>query len=216
MQVLNRFMRLIHENGFYVTGTHAIAFSLGKIRNVMIARKLRVRKINIGPRAFLRGLSSIQMGEDFSAAEGLWLEAVTQYNEQTFSPKIVIGQHVRISRFVHIAATHLVTIGDDVLIGSNALIIDHNHGQYSTRHCSPKTAPSLRLLDHDRKIEIGNNVWLGDGVIVTPGSSIGEGSVIGAHSVVHGSIPAFSIAAGIPATVRKTYDFDIQHWSESK
>lgn len=212
MRVLNRFLRLFRENGSYVVGTHVTAFFFNSIRNYLLSRKFGVEKINIGPRSYLRGLSSMQIGEDFSALEGLWLEALTSYNEQTFKPRIIIGQHARISRFVHIAATHLVEIGNNVLIGSNVMITDHNHGQYSKQHSPPDIPPTIRPLDRDRQVYIGNNVWLGDGVVVTPGSSIGEGSVIGANSVVLGNIPPFSIAAGVPATVRKTFKFDVKEW----
>jgi len=59
---------------------------------------------------------------------------------------------------------------------------------------------------------IGNNVWLSDGVVVTPGAVIGDGSVIGPNSVVRGEIPPFCIAAGMPATVIKTFDFTARKW----
>jgi lipopolysaccharide O-acetyltransferase len=212
---LNRFWQFLKDNGVYVLAASLTEQPTCLVRNHLLARKLRVQKIKIGPRAHLRGLSSIDMGEDFQAGEGLWLEAITKYNEQFFSPTIVIGQHVRISHFGHIAATNFVEIGDHVLMGSKVMITDHNHGHYSQeRHSSPHIAPSLRLLNHDRRTVIGQNVWLGDGVVVTAGASIGEGSVIGANSVVLGSIPPFSIAAGIPATVRKTFNFDTGKWCD--
>ena len=154
------------------------------------------------------------MGEDCQAGSGLWLEAVTQYNDQTFEPRITIGEHVRLSNFVHIAATNSIDIGDNVLMGSKVMITDHNHGQYSTRHCSPHIAPSLRPLDHDRRVVIGRNVWLGDGVVVTPGATIGDGCVIGANSVVVGNIAPFTIAAGTPAWSRKVFTFDTEEWRD--
>jgi len=152
------------------------------------------------------------MGEDFSAGEGFWMDAITRCRDQAFSPRIVIGNHVRISKWVHIAATYLVEIGDDVLIGSKVIITDHNHGQYSREHTSPHIAPVLRPLDHDRRVSIGRNVWIGDGVVVTPDSSIGEGSVIGANSVVSGDIPPFVIATGAPARIIKKFNFSTQKW----
>ena len=183
------------------------------MRNSLISRKLGVKKIRIGPAAYLRGLSFIEMGEDFSAGRGLWLEAISRYNDEEFTPRIVIGNHVRISQFAHIAATHLIEIGDNVLIGSKVLITDHNHGQYSySNHTSPLTIPTDRPLDRERSVLIGRNVWLGDGVVVTAGSSIGEGSVIGANSVVHGSIPACTVVAGPAATVSKAFNFDAMKW----
>lgn len=210
---MNRFVRPLRENGLYVLGAQLLGSPLGLIRNHLISRKLRVKKIRIGPRAHLRGLASVDMGEDFAAGDGLWLEAITRYNEQTFSPKIIIGNHVRISHFVHIAATNFVGIGDNVLMGSKVMITDHNHGQYSKGHSFPHVAPSLRPLDHDRRVVIGRNVWLGDGVVVTPGANIGDGCVIGANSVVVGDIPAYTMATGVPAKSRKIFNFDTNKWS---
>jgi lipopolysaccharide O-acetyltransferase len=210
---LKRFWRFVNENGIYTAGTTIIALPLGVLRNSLLARKLGVKKIRIGSRAYLRGLSSIRMGEDFSALDGLWLEAITAYNGQSFKPSIVIGNHVRISQSVHIAATHFVEIGDHALIGSRVIITDHNHGQYAKTHSPPGVPPTERLLDRDRQVTIGRNVWLGDGVVVAPGAAIGDGSVIGANSVVLTSIPAYSLAAGAPATVRKVFNFTSQEWT---
>lgn len=52
-------------------------------------------------------------------------------------------------------------------------------------------------------VVIGNNVWLGNNVCVMPGVTIGDGAIIGANSVVTHDIPAYSVAAGIPAKVIK-------------
>ena len=215
--MLNRLRRFERENGLYVLGTTLLELCTDAGRNYLLSRKFRVKKIKIGPRAFLRGLSWIEMGEDFTAGPGLWLEAITRYNDEVFTPKIVIGHHVQISHFGHIAATHLVEIGDNVLMGSKVMITDHNHGQYTRQpHTSPHIGPTKRPLDRDRRVVIGKNVWLGDGVVVTPGSLIGEGSVIGANSVVLGSIPPFSVAVGMPATVRKVFDFEAGKWCDTR
>ncbi len=48
-------------------------------------------------------------------------------------------------------------------------------------------------------IFIGEDVWLGAGVVVLDGVTIGRGSVVGAGAVVTKSLPEFSIAVGIPA-----------------
>jgi len=53
-------------------------------------------------------------------------------------------------------------------------------------------------------ITIGDNVWLGGGVIVCPGVTIGADCVIGAGSVVTRDIPAGVIAVGNPARVLRS------------
>lgn len=50
---------------------------------------------------------------------------------------------------------------------------------------------------------IGNNVWLGNNVCVMPEVTIGDGAIIGANSVVTHDIPAYCMAAGVPARVIK-------------
>ena len=207
-----RLLRFWQENGLCVFTAMSAESLRGRARNYLISKKLGVQRIKLGPRSYLRGLNSIQMGEDFWAGEGLWLEAITQYNDQRFAPRIVIGNHVRFSHWVHVAATNSVEIGDDVLIGSKVIITDHNHGHYSKAHTSPLIPPSLRPLDDDQKVVIGNRVWLGDGVVVTPGAYIGEGTVVGANSVVRGRIPSFCTAAGSPAKILRTFDFNAQEW----
>ena len=59
---------------------------------------------------------------------------------------------------------------------------------------------------------IEENVWLGDGVCVLPGVTIGKGSIIGANAVVNKNIPAYCIAAGVPAKVIKKFDEQLKQW----
>ncbi|EPF9308309.1 sugar O-acetyltransferase [Vibrio vulnificus] len=58
-------------------------------------------------------------------------------------------------------------------------------------------------------VVIGNNVWLGGGVIVCPGVTIGDNSVIGAGSVVTKNVPANVVAAGNPCRVIRALDSTI-------
>jgi maltose O-acetyltransferase len=52
-----------------------------------------------------------------------------------------------------------------------------------------------------KPISVGDNVWLGGGVIVGTGVSIGENTVVGAGAVVIKDLPANVIAVGNPARV---------------
>lgn len=51
-------------------------------------------------------------------------------------------------------------------------------------------------------ITIGDDTWLGAGVIVCPGVTIGSRCIIGAGSVVIRDIPDDTMAAGNPAVVK--------------
>lgn len=53
-------------------------------------------------------------------------------------------------------------------------------------------------------IRLGDNVWLGGGVIVCPGVAIGDDTVVGAGAVVTRDLPAGVVAAGVPARVLRS------------
>ncbi|MDR3305132.1 MAG: acyltransferase [Clostridiales Family XIII bacterium] len=77
--------------------------------------------------------------------------------------------------------------------------------------------PYVHILAHDATaqfhygytriapVEIGDNVWIGTGVLVMPGVTIGDNVIICAGSIVSKDIPPGITAAGIPA--RKVGDF---------
>jgi len=202
----------VETNGWF-TSFSEVSRRLGvHFRRRMLARMLRCPTISLGPRCYLRGLRHMSIGENFSAAEGLWLEAVTFHAGQSFTPQIVIGKNVTISRWSHITSANRISIADGVLIGSKVIIADHNHGEYDGPYSSPLTPPNARLLGGTKEVVIEANVWLGDGVVVCPGSRVGEGAIIGANAVVIGVIPAFTIAAGIPARPLKKYNFETGKW----
>lgn len=211
-----RISRLVRDNGLYLSLSRLLRFPAEFLRNRLLARKLGVARIQIGAGALIRGLSFMEIGEDFVAGPDLWLEAVSRFNDETFAPRLVIGEHVRASRWVHIAVTNRVEIGDHVLIGSKVLITDHDHGSYSSPSTPPSVPPVLRPLSRDLSTVVGSNVWLGDGVVVTAGSVIGDGCVIGANAVVIGSIPPFTIAVGSPAKAIREFDFERQQWLDCR
>jgi acetyltransferase-like isoleucine patch superfamily enzyme len=69
-------------------------------------------------------------------------------------------------------------------------------------HYKPHYRP-IRSPNQIKHIEIGNDVWIGQGAYIKPGIKIGNGSVIGAHAVVTKNVPAYAIVAGNPANVKK-------------
>lgn len=86
-----------------------------------------------------------------------------------------------------------VQIGDDVLCGPYVQI-------YAAYH---PIDPTVRLtgLELAAPVRIGNNVWIGGGVIICPGVTIGDNTTIGAGSVVTKDIPANVLAVGNPCRV---------------
>ena len=70
------------------------------------------------------------------------------------------------------------------------------------------TAAGLRRdkWEAARPIVVGDNVWLGGGVVVLPGVTIGTDTVVGAGSVVTRDLPAGVVAVGNPARVIRTVE----------
>lgn len=111
-----------------------------------------------------------------------------------------------------------IYIGDWCKFGPNVTLATPGH----------PILPELRrdrLLQFNKDIRIGDNVWIGAGTVVCPGVTIGENSVIGAGSVVTKDIPANVVAYGDPCRViRKISRLDREcffrneriDWSEIK
>ncbi|XXV05656.1 DapH/DapD/GlmU-related protein [Sorangium sp. So ce1335] len=70
--------------------------------------------------------------------------------------------------------------------------------------CPGSKAP--HILASKPRFKIGDNVWLGAGVIVLPGVTIGDNTVVGAGAVVTRDLPANVLAVGNPARVIRSID----------
>lgn len=88
-----------------------------------------------------------------------------------------------------------IKIGADCQIGPNVQLLTPTHP------LDPEERRSK--IESAQPIILGDNVWLGGGVVILPGVSIGHNSVIGAGAVVTRDIPAGVVAAGNPARVIK-------------
>lgn len=106
---------------------------------------------------------------------------------------LVIGADSFIGMGSMLVAAERLTIGDDALIAERVTVRDQDHGTNSGVHAyreqDKTTAP----------VTIGNNVWLGAGVVVLKGVTIGNDCVVGANAVVTKSLPDNMRAVGNPA-----------------
>jgi len=94
---------------------------------------------------------------------------------------------------LRIAARTKITIGNNVLIGSNCTIIDNDfhHPNFRNREPGHDNIPAKPIIIED-------NVFIGLNSVILKGVRIGKNSVIGANSVVFNDIPEDSIAVGNP------------------
>lgn len=104
--------------------------------------------------------------------------------------------------------THIY-VGSHTLFGPNVVLATAGHPML----------PELRKhgIQYNMPIHIGENCWLGAGVIVVPGVTIGDNVVIGASSVVTKDIPSNSVAMGTPCrVVRQINDHDKEYYFKNK
>ncbi|WP_449409025.1 sugar O-acetyltransferase [Microbacterium maritypicum] len=115
-----------------------------------------------------------------------------------YGENISIGPRTFINFHLTALDVARITIGADCQIGPNVQLLTPTH----------PIDPQQRRdkLEAAEPIVIGDNVWLGGGVIVCPGVTIGDNSVIGAGSVVTRDIPANVVAVGSPARVVRSIE----------
>ncbi len=168
--------RFLRANGVFLFLQELFRRAMVMIRRTFLTSRLNAPGLMLGPHCRLRGLAYIQIGRDFRVLEGLWLEALDRYKEQEFTPRIVIGESVSISRWAHVSAIAHIEIGARTLIGNNVFICDHNHGVYAgSDQTSPQVPPAARPLGGGGPVMIGEDVWIGNNAVILGPVTIGKG-----------------------------------------
>ena len=105
---------------------------------------------------------------------------------------VTIGNNVVIMFNVLMMAAGGITIDDDVLVAANAQLISNNH-DYANHHvltCKP--------------VHLKRNCWIGAGATILPGVTVGENAVVAAGAIVTHDVPDNTMVAGVPARVIKS------------
>jgi acetyltransferase-like isoleucine patch superfamily enzyme len=143
----------------------------------------------------------ISIGNGTSIDERTVLSAWDCYENDRFTPEIMIGDNTSIGSDCHITAINRIVIGNGVLIGKNITISDNSHGSTTTDQLD--IPPIKRRMVSTGPVIIDDNVWIGDKATILPGVHIGLSSIIAANAVVTCDVPTGCIAAGIPAKIIK-------------
>lgn len=115
---------------------------------------------------------------------------------------VKIGKNCHVSPYVQIDLLYprLITIDDNVTIGSNVMIF---------AHINPTTNPYLKTHGYARTVKpvhIKSGAIIGPGSIITAGVTIGENSIVGVGSVVSQDVPNSCVVLGNPARIIKKID----------
>lgn len=172
--------------------------------NVFVEKKVRIVE-----------KKHLEIGEKTKLKEGVYIDALSQEGV-SLGNNVVIGRNTRIEctgglqnvgRGVKIG--NRTTFGNDCMFGAAGGIEIGNDvvaGQYIRFHSeNHKYNDVTRLIREQgvshKGIKIGNNCWIGAGVVFLDGSEIGNGCVVGANAVVTKKFEDNSVIAGIPAKV---------------
>lgn len=138
--------------------------------------------------------------------------------------EVTIGACCEILDNTHVEYTSL---SDYSYLGPNCTVADARIGKFCAIAASvrigapnhPMDRPSLHRFTYcpeyysadatrdagffanrrDDVVTIGNDVWIGHGVIVLPGVTVGDGAVLAAGAVVSRDVAPYSIVGGVPA-----------------
>lgn len=154
------------------------------------------------------GSRYISIGAGSWIQRGAWLNVgLIGLERKPDGPILRIGERVQVGPRTTLSAMREVVIEDDVLFGMGIYVSDHVHGFRDV------TRP-VKDQGHGEfgRVRVGKGAWIGANVVIVADGKdieIGAGAVVAANSVVTKSIPAHSVAAGMPARV-------VDRWDEAK
>lgn len=132
--------------------------------------------------------------------KNLWITAPFYVD---YGNNIFFGDNCEVNMNCTFLDDNIIRIGDNALIAPNVQIYTAFHPlNPQERFGPPKHDGSFEFcITKTAPVVIGDNVWIGGGVIILPGVTIGDDVVIGAGSVVTGDIPDRVVAYGNPCRV---------------
>lgn len=149
-------------------------------------------KSYIGKPLFISNLKRIWIGDRVRIYPGIRIECLNGAN-------LVIENDCSIGQNLHLTIGDVLVIGKGTTISSNVLItdIDHEYRMIDT----PIMKQPLRI----KKTRIGENCFIGTGAVILPGTILGKQCVVGANAVIRGVFPDYSVIAGNPGKIIKTF-----------
>lgn len=148
----------------------------------------------------------IQIGRHVSILPLARMECVRSWQGETYNGELIIGDGTSIEQSCHIIAADRLEIGRNVTLSAFVYIADCNHSSNNPE----KDVMEQPLEVKTTKIEEG--AFIGIGARIMPGVTVGKHAIVGANAVVCKDVPDYCIAAGVPASTIKKYDFEKREW----
>ena len=168
------------------------------------------RKMYIGKNVSFKNYKYIKTNASFSIGDNCRFLLIDSYRGG-YNPNIIFGSGCDVGNRVSFLSAAPIEIGEQCLIASDVLITSENHGvdveKYRNYACQP--------LDC-KPVKVGNGCWIGEKVVILPGVTLGDKCIVGAGAIVTKSFPSYSMIAGNPARLIKTYNFETHQWERVK
>lgn len=172
------------------------------------------RNVVIGKGVTIRHPKKIRLGDGVMVDDYAVLDAKGESNRGiAIGANVMIGRNtvlsckdgdLSIGDNANIAMNCLIQSGKDVRIGQNVLMAAYVYVVGGGVHRSSRT--DVPIIDQGqviRDVVIDDNAWIGADVTIMDGVTIGRDAIIGAGAVVTQDVPEFTVAAGLPARVRR-------------
>ena len=133
--------------------------------------------------------------------KGVTIGEGVRFHEISYLTKgSVVGDHTGIIN-LDVKGAGSIRIGRYCMISWDVLAMTSNHD------FNGKEIP-FDHVDIVKDVEIGDFCWIGARTMLLPGTKLGEGVIVQGGSVVHGTIPPYSICGGNPAKVFASRDVE--------
>ena len=86
-----------------------------------------------------------------------------------------------------------------IIIGGHPVEMVSTHPAFYAANKPFRTYAEQTYYRESGKAEIGNDVWIGEGVLIPSDASIGNGAIVASRAVVAGDVEPYSIVGGVPA-----------------
>lgn len=159
---------------------------------------LTARGVDIGHRPFSEGkLVRIEnYGGEISIGARAWFRGAEARCVLRVDARatITIGDNLLLNSGASIHSRQSVVIGNSLRMAAFSVIMDTD---------SHEVVPGegVRTLP----VRIGDDVWIGRMAMILPGVSVGDQAVVAAGAVVTHDVPPYSVVAGVPAKVIRTF-----------
>ncbi|MDC4185953.1 acyltransferase [Loigolactobacillus coryniformis] len=177
---------------FFGKNGHRV-FIEGKVKLISRKKMFLGENVRIGKNTVINAISydGVTLADNVKIGENNHILVTGSLQE--IGKGIRIGKNTSFSENTFFGAAGGIEIGSNVISGQNVRF-------HAENHIFSDTSELIRKQGVTHKgIKIGNNCWIGSGVVFLDGAVVGDGCVIAANAVVGKTFSDNIIIGGVPA-----------------